>query len=270
MYQASETKAEGRVIPLLNHVRRIKHTCWASLKTVKKMLCRKEGISLWLLYYTIFCMWMFFLLKVNLLDNIEEEGCFTWEGQYYCLGDCIVQDLSEPAEYCPAEGEEPSLVYNYTVNTEAKCKDGSTPVFHYRRASPGGENKWTFRFEGGDMYNSVKSWEYRSEECFQQLFISSKDTPAIVYQDGLKGVVRWVGILRKILITGTGRPFNLIIALPILIWVMQIRAIMIWVGMLKVMKVSWEFFKMSPLRTRALKMQKLLFCRDFRLALKEC
>lgn len=140
MYQASETKTEGRVIPLLNPAQDKTHLLSKPEDSEKDALQKRRNIIA-ITALSIFCIWMFFSLKVNLLDNIEEEGCFTWEGQYYCPGDCIVQDLSEPAEYCPAEGEEPSLVYNYTVNTEAKCKDGSTPVFHYRRASPGGENK---------------------------------------------------------------------------------------------------------------------------------
>ena len=121
-------------------------------------------------------------LWFNLMTN--DEGCFTWEDRYYCPGDCIEQDHSLPTLYCPAEGEEPSLRYSLTVNTEAKCNDGTVPAFLYRKASLGGENNWMFRLEGGDMCNSVNSCLDRAEDTH---FLSSNKVLPIVYQDGAKG-----------------------------------------------------------------------------------
>ena len=58
--------------------------------------------------------------------------------------------------YCPDEGERPMLMYEITANDNAICNDGTKAEIHYRESLPGeNENKWVFRFEGGDMCHST-------------------------------------------------------------------------------------------------------------------
>jgi hypothetical protein len=97
------------------------------------------------------------LLILVIIDTDDTSDCFTWEGQYYCPGDCIAQ---EGSLYCPASSSERiMLIYSLSVNSEAKCNDGSTPTIHYRESLAGPhEDMWIFRFEGIICYNMLKNF----------------------------------------------------------------------------------------------------------------
>jgi hypothetical protein len=131
------------------------------------------------------------IVIINFDVGHNATGCFNWLGVYYCPGDCLEQEGAPNGElfYCPdSRDERPMLMYDYTINQEAICNDGTPAKIHYRNYL-GEENQhnWIFRFEGGNLC-------YDAETCAQRAngpeaaFMSAPTRP-IIYQDPLGGVL---------------------------------------------------------------------------------
>jgi len=107
-------------------------------------------------------------------------GCCTWEGMDFCPGDCITQGYDDEY-YCPASVEERVMKIYDITSEDAICNDGTQGRLHYRPSLPGdNENKWLFRFEGGNLCFDTNTCDQRADD--DPAFMTAATSP-IIYQD---------------------------------------------------------------------------------------